>query len=295
MITKKDIAKLEGLLMLVAVSENNSKKKVAEALNLSVDTLNKYISDLEKELGTKLVTSNGRGSVLTDEAQNIINLGFDIKKVVRSVDTLASHKDALSGTIRVGIPLAVSAALPSDSISTFWEEYPNIRIDAISNYEPPNFNVLDVDLGFTFEPPTGSDLVIVASRNVKYGFMATPEYLKKHGEPKSIEDLIANHRVCGKFGHYHYLKVWKDIMARSPRVCFSSNSNFSVIKILRAGGGIGVLPLQYANDGGLRLLTEIKETPEVTFYLVAHRLTKDIPKIRVVIDCYRKIMMSSWD
>lgn len=88
MITKKDIAKLEGLLMLVAVSENNSKKKVAEALNLSVDTLNKYISDLEKELGTKLVTSNGRGSVLTYEAQNIINLGFDIKKVVRSVDTL---------------------------------------------------------------------------------------------------------------------------------------------------------------------------------------------------------------
>ena len=91
-------------------------------------------------------------------------------------------------------------------------------------------------------------------------------------------------------------------MARSPRVCFSSNSNFSVIKILRAGGGIGVLPLQYANDGDLRLLTEIKETPEVTFYLVdkaghavAHRLTKDIPKIRVVIDCYRKIMMSSWD
>lgn len=64
---------------------------------------------------------------------------------------------------------------------------------------------------------------------------------------------------------------------------------------MRAGGGIGVLPLQYANDGGLRLLTEIKETPEVTFYLVAHRLTKDIPKIRVVIDCYRKIMMSSWD
>ena len=84
-------------------------------------------------------------------------------------------------------------------------------------------------------------------------------------------------------------------MARSPRVCFSSNSNFSVIKILRTGGGIGVLPLQYANDGNLRLLTEIKETPEVTFYLVAHRLTKDIPKIRVVIDCYRKIMMSSWD
>lgn len=53
--------------------------------------------------------------------------------------------------------------------------------------------------------------------------------------------------------------------------------------------------MQYANDGDLRLLTEIKETPEVTFYLVAHRLTKDIPKIRVVIDCYRKIMMSSWD
>ena len=92
MISKQDIAKLEGLLMLVALAENNSKKKVAESLSLSVDTLNKYLADLEKELGIKLVTSNGRGSVLTHEAQHIIKMGFDVKKVIRGVDVVASHR-----------------------------------------------------------------------------------------------------------------------------------------------------------------------------------------------------------
>ncbi len=48
MISKKDISKLEGLLVLVAVAEHNSKKKVAEALGLSVDTLNKYVAELGK-------------------------------------------------------------------------------------------------------------------------------------------------------------------------------------------------------------------------------------------------------
>lgn len=290
MITKKDIAKLEGLLMLVAVSENSSKKKVAENLSLSVDTLNKYVADLEKDLGTKLLASNGRGTVLTHEAQTIVKMGFDIKKVIRSVEAVASHKNTLSGTVRVGMPLAAAAVLDPGDISVFWEKYPDIHIESVSNYEPPNLNVLDVDFGITFEPPTGSDLVIVESRTVDCGYMASPDYLAKHGEPKDMEDLILNHRICGKLSHYRYLKEWKDIMARSPHICFSSNSNYSVLKIMRYGGGVGIMPLHFADDHLVRL-KNITSTPQLKFYLIAHRLTKDIPKIRVVLNYYREVMM----
>lgn len=290
MITKKDIAKLEGLLMLVAVSENSSKKKVAENLSLSVDTLNKYVTDLEKDLGTKLTASNGRGTVLTHEAQSVVKMGYDIKKIIRSVEAVASHKNTLSGTVRVGMPLAAAAALEPKDISCFWEKYPDIHLESVSNYEPPNLNVLDVDFGITFEPPTGSDLVIVESRSVDCGFMASPSYLSKYGEPKDMDDLLLNHRICGKLNHYRYLKEWKEIMGKAQHICFSSNSNYSVLKIMRYGGGIGIMPLHFADEGLVRL-KNISTTPQLKFYLIAHRVTKDIPKIRVVLDYYRKVLM----
>lgn len=292
MITKQDIAKLEGLLMLVALSENSSKKKVAESLSLSVDTLNKYLADLEKELGTKLVTSNGRGSILTYEAQRIVKMGFDVKKVIRGVDVVASHKNTMTGVVRVGLPLAVSSVLRADGIDEFWDTYPNIRIESVSHYQAPNLNVLDVDLGFMLEPPSGSDLVIVESKVIHCSFVASPAYLAKYGEPKDLEDLIQNHRICGKLINYRYLKEWKEIMSRGAHICFSSNSNHSIANIVRGGGGIGIMVHNEKRDADLVRLKNIDMKPQMTFYLVAHRLTKDIPKIRAVLEFYRKVLLS---
>lgn len=52
MINKKDISKLESLLYLYAFSKHGSKRAVAEKLGASVDTVNKYISDLQAETKT---------------------------------------------------------------------------------------------------------------------------------------------------------------------------------------------------------------------------------------------------
>ena len=292
MISKQDIAKLEGLLMLVALAENNSKKKVAESLSLSVDTLNKYLADLEKELGIKLVTSNGRGSVLTHEAQHIIKMGFDVKKVIRGVDVVASHKNTMSGVVRVGLPLAVASVLHADGIDEFWQNYPNIRIESVSHYQSPNLNVLDVDLGFMLEPPSGSDLVIVESKVIGCSFVAAPSYLAKYCEPKDLEDLIQNHRICGKLINYRYLKEWKDIMSRGAYISFASNSNHSIANVVRSGGGIGIMVHDETRDTDLVRLKNITMKPQMTFYLVAHRLTKDIPKIRAVLEFYRKVLLN---
>ena len=41
-------------MILLAVGRYQSKRKVAEATNTSIDTVNKYISNLEYALGTRL-------------------------------------------------------------------------------------------------------------------------------------------------------------------------------------------------------------------------------------------------
>ena len=45
-------------------------------------------------------------------------------------------------------------------------------------------------------------------------------------------------------------------------------------------------------DTDLVRLKNITMKPQMTFYLVAHRLTKDIPKIRAVLEFYRKVLLN---
>ena len=72
MITKKSLQNLNGLLMLSAIAKYQSKRKVAEVTNSSIDTVNKYISNLEQVLGVQLVVNNAKGTYLTSRAELIV-------------------------------------------------------------------------------------------------------------------------------------------------------------------------------------------------------------------------------
>ena len=72
MLTRKDMNKLVSLLYLLSVSQNASKRKASEKLDTSIDTINKYLGDLEQDLGSKLLASNGRGTQTTPEALEIL-------------------------------------------------------------------------------------------------------------------------------------------------------------------------------------------------------------------------------
>lgn len=47
MFSKKEMATFNALYYLYAISQSNSKREVADLLGTSVDTINKYISDIE--------------------------------------------------------------------------------------------------------------------------------------------------------------------------------------------------------------------------------------------------------
>ena len=65
MINRKDLQNIESLFMLSTLGECRSKRKAAEAIGASVDTLNKYIGNLEAEFGLQLVISSEHGCTLT--------------------------------------------------------------------------------------------------------------------------------------------------------------------------------------------------------------------------------------
>ena len=78
MITKKSLQNLSALMILLAVGRYQSKRKVAEATNTSIDTVNKYISNLEYALGTRLVVNNTKGCRLTRQGMKVAEQVKDV-------------------------------------------------------------------------------------------------------------------------------------------------------------------------------------------------------------------------
>ena len=64
MVNKKDISIIESLLFLQAIDQCAGKRKASETLNISIDTINKYIESLEDEYILKACFAASSNSVL---------------------------------------------------------------------------------------------------------------------------------------------------------------------------------------------------------------------------------------
>ena len=82
MISKKDISILESIAFLHAIEQCEGKRKASEQLCTSIDTINKYLDNLEQTLGVKLISTSSKGSSLTGVAQRIVEKAERIKEVL---------------------------------------------------------------------------------------------------------------------------------------------------------------------------------------------------------------------
>lgn len=288
---KKDVMNVESLFILSSISKNSGKRQAAKEYNASVDTINKYIDSLEKELGFKLLSSNGRGSILTPRAEELIVKVEEIEDILKKIYTYSPDRKDVSGDVRVGLSIVTSTTVFPKDIGDFFDNYPNISLTVMTALDE-DFNdakISNVDIAVTTFEPTSPDLVVVSKRKIDCGFFASPEYLSRHTYPVDIADLISNHRIVGKIGADKRVPVWVDIQKGAKKLCFNTNSTYSIIEVIRNSLGIGILPLRYKDDG-LVCLDNIKCDADVTFYLVAHKSTKDIPRIRTVLDYIKELL-----
>lgn len=289
MITKRDIAKLEGLTYLYALSLTKSKKEVAEKLGTSVDTVNKYISELETELKTHFLVSNGRGTVITPEGHRIIKIADDIIKAIRSLDDYEDTVSSYSGIVRLGMIDSLSNYISIETLSSFLEKYPKITIETNIADSLPDMNTLEIDLGVSYEIPQNGNLLVIDQHIIKCGLFASQKYIDKYGQPQDMEDLFKNHYHCCKYTGKPRSLLWQDFFKHLEHVAYQTNSIYSMRRAIDGGVGIGICPI---TDGYKNLvhINKIKFSLDLDLYILAHKDTKDIPRINIVIEHIKKHM-----
>jgi len=280
------------LQSFVKVVQSGSFTRAADALDTHKARLSRVVSQLERELGVRLLERSTRSLSLTEIGREFYE---------RAVGILASVEDAQRvvqraqgeprGTLKLTCGVEFGMIAVSGWIGRYLERHPQVRVDADFTSRLVDIVHEGFDLAIRVGPLSDSALNARLLGQLDYGLFAAPAYLRRHGAPDSPAQLPA-HEVLAFTGGSHpaswqltHAGVTQRVELR-PRL--KANNVFAVRDAAVAGLGVAQLPLVVARPQlADRLLVPVLEAwalPAVPVHAVFASARYLTPKVRAFID-----------
>ena len=193
------------------------------------------------------------------------------------------------GKVKVGfLPESDEALQPA--LAKFQQMYPDIELDLriTNNYAT---DIYSQALDFVLHAGKVQDSGFIARRLLSLGrsIYASPEYLNKHGEPKTLQQLAQHETICYRWPDGTLDDKWdliSDIVQVNCR--FSCNHMGFVRRAIVGGQGIGFMPPLFAlaaieNHSIVRILSEYESKKEDVWLIYPDRKGISLPT-RLLID-----------
>jgi LysR family transcriptional regulator, benzoate and cis,cis-muconate-responsive activator of ben and cat genes len=271
----------------VAVAEESSLGRAAHRLHISQPALSQQISDLEDELGIKLLTRNSRGVELTQAGRAFLIEG---RRVLAAAQQAAEHAQEAAkgerGRFVIGSFGAATISFLTDVFAQFREQHPLVEITLLQMNNRAQVEAVlngSIKLGIGYYSYMLEDdeqdqvstrlllrsaVAIVCPRNRRFPKGAVPK-LKDFRHDKFLS-INPDHA----FGYEQWLRgLCKRLGGFEPEIAALADSPDSLIGMVAAGRGVfvgsevGIRGRQEAwrSAGDFYLLTE----PESHFELLA--------------------------
>lgn len=119
---------LRQLEYLVAAAEAGQVSSAARELMVSQSSVTAGIQQIERWLGTRLLTRSSRGVILTDAGQAFLPRARQILQLVDAAARPLEQDDRVVGTVRVGVSYTVTGYFLPAHMQRLGALYPNLRI-----------------------------------------------------------------------------------------------------------------------------------------------------------------------
>ncbi|MCG9628658.1 LysR substrate-binding domain-containing protein [Vibrio mediterranei] len=138
---------LDSARIFIAVIEKGSFTAAARELNVPLTTVSRKVSELEKELGIRLLERTTR-KLRSTEAGDILYHSFvrAYEEINIGFDTLIDNEQALRGRIKISMPPCFQIVWPL--LKGFKAIYPNIEIDSLVTTEKLDLVANGIDVAF---------------------------------------------------------------------------------------------------------------------------------------------------
>jgi DNA-binding transcriptional LysR family regulator len=274
------------------VAEAGSFTRAGDELGLSQSAVSRQISALERELNAPLFHRHARGLILTEQGDILFRASRDMRMRLETTRArLAETRERPSGELKVTTTVGLGSLWLTQRIPEFMDLYPDIRVELILTNEELDLAMREADVAIRLRQPTQPDLIQRRLFTVHFHIYASPDYIKRFGEPKSLEDLD-NHRIISFGGDQpsyllavHWLSTaGRDL--RNPRQTNCIINNISGLKTaVENGAGIAVLP-DYVADANTQLVQILRdvEMPSLDSYFVYAEEMRSVARVQVFRD-----------
>lgn len=182
--------RLRGIEYFVAVAEHGGISRAAETLQVSTAAVSKLLKALEGRLGTQLVIRNSRGVSMTPDGESyLLRCRNVLDELERAEACLSSSRQALRGTLTVGVPPNIGAACLAPSMHEFRAAHPQLKVNLRRAFRGSDIATQGLDVLVALDWLDDDDLVATKLAQTRLVVCAAPSYWAQRAMPSAPRDL----------------------------------------------------------------------------------------------------------
>jgi DNA-binding transcriptional LysR family regulator len=286
---------LNDLQFFAIVVEHGGYAAAERALGIPKSRLSRRITQLESDLGVRLLQRSTRKFAVTDIGQSVYrhaqSMLAEAQAAREAVDRVSAEP---RGLIRVSSPVALAQDMLAKLLPEFQAAYPLVRVQVhVSNRRvdiiPEGF---DVALRVRTHLDDDGELVLRSFGQISELLVASPAYLNRRGRPSRPSELSGHATLS--MSEDEAKQRWTlhgpgDAIERVDiQPCLMTHDFSLLIAAARAGLGIALLPESICADsvrsGELEVVVPDWHLPQGICHAVFPSRRGLLPAVRVFID-----------
>jgi len=240
MLAVEKVTDLLDYEIFARVIKAGSLSAAARELHSSPAMISKRVTRLEDRLGVRLLQRTTRRVTATDVGQRFHERVLAVLAAVDDAESFASvDSERPRGLLRISAPTAFGRLHVAPKLKGFLQAFPDLRLAVDLSDDYVDLVGSNYDLAIRIGTLPDSSLVARRLAPNRRVLCASPEYLERHGEPRSIADLHHHHLVYAGPQSTWRLEGPEGPVAFKPQSVLQTNSSELIREMVLQGLGVG--------------------------------------------------------
>lgn len=192
--------RIPSILSFVQAAERGSFAAAARVMGISAAAVSKNVAGLEQALGVRLMNRTTRSLQLTGEGRAFLeHARVAIDALEQAVDTVAAQRAEPVGRVRMTTSSGLGNAFLLPLLPELTERYPSLSFEL--DFEDRRVDLIKEGYDLAMRGGIFRDSSLVSRRicGIYTLLVASPEYLMRHGVPRTRTDLARHRSIAMRF------------------------------------------------------------------------------------------------
>ena len=232
---------IEDLRTFVEVADSGCVTSAADRLGIAKSIVSRRLIKLEAELGVQLLVRNTRGAFVTEAGSTFRQYAARVCAEIDAAKESILPNGDLRGRLRIAAPLSFGPTHFAPLLAELALQHPQLQIHTSYSDRTVDLVAEGYDCAIRVGHLASSNLVAQRVGSVNGGLVASPAYIKAHGQPHTL-DQLTHHELLVQGMQPWQLMNGDEVVTIRPQGRFNADNGIALVAAAVAGAGIGYFP-----------------------------------------------------